>query len=274
MDMEGFRNPSSQESIPVNWHELQRKLEWKAVLGVQAKNKRVLGVKDISNSRFSKDSRNRLAAQSLPPGGISKMGVVLDFGLNRLAAMNICQAAQHCSGMKKPGLCGELIHRLVAFCLPPGDGEARYWFAISGSENEEESCSGVKLKQVFGEWDIMFAKGQAITRRLAARVCAPGDRTSVRGPCTAWRLAARYAPPGDVCKIVALGERWCLAVGWYRQAEMLCHERVGSWMWLTCDDMSGEVPYAGRYGTGGSHVLDYAGEDVDTGDAEDAQATE
>ena len=23
--------------------------------------------------------------------------------------------------------------------------------------------------------------------------------------------------------------------------EMLCHERVGSWMVLTCDDMSGEV---------------------------------
>jgi len=24
--------------------------------------------------------------------------------------------------------------------------------------------SGVKLKQVFGEWDTMFAKGQAMTR--------------------------------------------------------------------------------------------------------------
>jgi len=43
------------------------------------------------------------------------------------------------AGMKKPGLYGELIHRLAAFCLPPGDGEARYWFLISGSENEEES---------------------------------------------------------------------------------------------------------------------------------------
>jgi len=35
------------------------------------------------------------------------------------------------AGMKKHGLCGELIHRLAALCLPPGDGEARYWFANS-----------------------------------------------------------------------------------------------------------------------------------------------
>jgi len=26
------------------------------------------------------------------------------------------------AGLKKPGLCGVLIHRLAALCLPPGDG--------------------------------------------------------------------------------------------------------------------------------------------------------
>jgi len=32
--------------------------------------------------------------------------------------------AESIAGMKKPGLCGVLIHRLAAFCLPPGDGKA------------------------------------------------------------------------------------------------------------------------------------------------------
>jgi len=40
-------------------------------------------------------TRNRLAAQPLPPGDTSEVSVVLDSGLNRLAAMSICQAARH-----------------------------------------------------------------------------------------------------------------------------------------------------------------------------------
>jgi len=38
--------------------------------------------------------RNHLAAQPLPPGDTSEVNVVLVFGMNRLAAMSICQAAQ------------------------------------------------------------------------------------------------------------------------------------------------------------------------------------
>ncbi|QCE03225.1 hypothetical protein DEO72_LG8g1247 [Vigna unguiculata] len=51
-------------------------------------------------------------------------------------------------------------------------------------------------------------------------------------------LAARRGR--GVGKTIALEGRWRLAAGRYRQAEMLCHERVRSWMVLTCDDMSGE----------------------------------
>jgi len=40
---------------------------------------------------------NRLAAQPLSPGGTSDIGYVLDFGLNRLVAMNIYQAVRHSS---------------------------------------------------------------------------------------------------------------------------------------------------------------------------------
>jgi len=43
-----------------------------------------------------------------------------------------------------------------------------------------------------------------LIQRLAARVGAPGDGTSVRGPCIVWRLAARCAPPGGDEKTVAL----------------------------------------------------------------------
>jgi len=32
------------------------------------------------------------------------------------------------AGMKKLGLCGVLIHRLAALCLPPDDGEAQVLF--------------------------------------------------------------------------------------------------------------------------------------------------
>jgi len=45
-----------------------------------------------------------------------------------------------------------------------------------------------------------------LIRRLATRVGAPGDETSVRGPCIAWRLAARYAPPGGDEKTVGVWE--------------------------------------------------------------------
>jgi len=38
-----------------------------------------------------------LATYPLLPSGTSDIGNVLDFGLNCLAAMNFCQAAQHCS---------------------------------------------------------------------------------------------------------------------------------------------------------------------------------
>jgi len=57
-----------------------------------------------------------------------------------------------------------------------------------------------------------------LIRRLAARVGAPGDETSVRGSCIAWRLAARCAPPGGDEKTVRSGGRWRLAVGECRQA--------------------------------------------------------
>jgi len=40
--------------------------------------------------------RNRLAARTEPPGGITNFASVLEFGMNCLAAMNICQAARHC----------------------------------------------------------------------------------------------------------------------------------------------------------------------------------
>jgi len=39
-------------------------------------------------------SRNRLAGQSLPPGGTSEIEFYSCFGLNRLAAMNSCQAVR------------------------------------------------------------------------------------------------------------------------------------------------------------------------------------
>ena len=48
-------------------------------------------------------------------------------------------------------------------------------------------------------------------------MCASGNRTSVRGPCTAWRLAAWCAPPGGDYKTVGLRERWYLAVRRSRQ---------------------------------------------------------
>ena len=44
-----------------------------------------------------------------------------------------------------------------------------------------------------------------------ARGCAPGDRNSVRGPCTAWHLAVRCAPLGGDCK--TMGLRRALAPG-------------------------------------------------------------
>jgi len=36
-----------------------------------------------------------LAAQLLPPGDASEVSVVLEFGLNRLAGLNVCQVARH-----------------------------------------------------------------------------------------------------------------------------------------------------------------------------------
>jgi len=42
-------------------------------------------------------SRNRLAVHSLPPGGTSGLLRCSCFGMMRLAAMNFCQAARHCS---------------------------------------------------------------------------------------------------------------------------------------------------------------------------------
>jgi len=45
-----------------------------------------------------KDCMNfRLAVQLLPLGGTLDIVAVLDFGLNRLATMNICQAVRRCS---------------------------------------------------------------------------------------------------------------------------------------------------------------------------------
>jgi len=34
--------------------------------------------------------------------------------------------------------------------------------------------------------------------RLAAQICVPGDRATMRGPCNVWRLAARCVPSGDI----------------------------------------------------------------------------
>jgi len=41
--------------------------------------------------------RNRPTVRPEPPGSITDFDCVLGFGMNRLAAMNIYQAAQHCS---------------------------------------------------------------------------------------------------------------------------------------------------------------------------------
>jgi len=41
-------------------------------------------------------SQKPLAAQPLPLGGTLNVGFVLGSRMNRLAAMNICQAARHC----------------------------------------------------------------------------------------------------------------------------------------------------------------------------------
>ncbi|QCD86054.1 hypothetical protein DEO72_LG3g575 [Vigna unguiculata] len=210
--------------------------------------------------RFSKESRNRLAAYPLLPGGTSDIGYVLDFGLNCLATMNFCQAVRHYSpsighfvglksikigGMKKSGLCGVLTHRLAALCLPPGDGEARYCLRFQVVKNEEEP------------W-----------RRLSARVCAPGDRTSARGPCTAWRLAAGCALPGSVCEIRGLGARWRLVVG------RRCYAMSGRYVVDGSHVLDyGRVAHPFCFVYGDDRVIRYTGADVDTGDAEDAQAT-
>ncbi|QCE11468.1 hypothetical protein DEO72_LG10g2701 [Vigna unguiculata] len=122
------------------------------------------------------------------------------------------------------------------------------------------------------------------------------DRLNERERCTEWRLAARCAPPGDEEKTVALKERWRPAVSGYRQAVWgnFAWWHVHGW-WLTCDDMSGEVhiqilsredtsevrraglragssPFLFVYGD--DRVIRYTGANVDTGGAEDVQATE
>jgi len=50
--------------------------------------------------------------------------------------MNTGKRVESVAGMKKPGLCVVLIHRLAALCLSLGDGEARDYFAIIGRKNE------------------------------------------------------------------------------------------------------------------------------------------
>jgi len=135
--------------------------------------------------------------------------------------------------------------------------------------------------------------------------CVSGDRTSIRGPYTAWRLAARCSPPGNrpwnsgsrsdwrsaarskprcglgLFRLAALEAApsgnlanyglfvWCFNTTiLHLDREMLCHERVGSWMvvnmWWYKRGGSYPVTLAWGYERGrfvcfmaeGSHMLD------------------
>ncbi|QCE00441.1 hypothetical protein DEO72_LG7g1731 [Vigna unguiculata] len=132
--------------------------------------------------------------------------------------------------------------------------------------------------------DDEYLSGGATMFAIVDAVGAPGNRTSVRGPCTVWRLAAWCAPPGGDCKTVGLGGVWCLAVRRFHQAVWtgFAWRRLGLRQAIILQTMSGEVHIQLlSYGDtsevahpfvvfGDDRVIRYMGADDDTGDAEDA----
>jgi len=67
--------------------------------------------------------RNRLAVQSLPPGGTSVMSFCSCFGLNRLAAMNPCQAAR----LRSRSLLMFVANRVSAYVFSMIGVSGFYW---------------------------------------------------------------------------------------------------------------------------------------------------
>ncbi|QCE00702.1 hypothetical protein DEO72_LG7g1992 [Vigna unguiculata] len=130
----------------------------------------------------------------------------------------------------------------------------------------------------------------------------PGDKDSRKGLWIAWCLATRRAPLGGDGNTRGLGERWRLVVhGWWLTCDDMSREvhiqllsrgdtnDVGSYVpcsrlrdaacgevrgwWITCVGLrASSSPFLFVYGD--DRVIRYTGADVDTGDAEDAQATE
>ncbi|QCD81772.1 hypothetical protein DEO72_LG2g2102 [Vigna unguiculata] len=96
---------------------------------------------------------------------------------------------------------------------------------------------------------VGFVEGRKKVLRVVARVSAPGGRNCRKGPCTAWRLVARYAPPGGPMK--------------HNDAMLGSGDAV---------PLAGSSPFLFVYGD--DRVIRYTGADVDTGGAEDVQATE
>ncbi|QCE06042.1 hypothetical protein DEO72_LG9g1051 [Vigna unguiculata] len=212
--------------------------------------------KKTRNERES--NRNCLAAQPLPPGDAPEVSVVLEFGLNRLAGLNVRQATRHSVWVFLAF--GKLVINKVEEIGTHGLIDIETWGGVGSG---------------------------------AGRALAPGSGKVPPGDLGLFRLAALGATPGrnsadiDLClggevhiKLLLRGDTSGEVRGW----------------WITCVGLRAGRSVEQDYERGGytalglrswprtnslflfvygdDCVIRYMGADVNTGDVEDAQATD
>ncbi|QCE01180.1 hypothetical protein DEO72_LG7g2474 [Vigna unguiculata] len=195
-------------------------------------------VMDVGQFLANEIRRNRLAVHPVPPGGSSGLLCCSCFGMIRLAAMNFCQAARHCSrsifvncdilkfggGGGVLGILGHelnqvLMLRLAASKAPPGDSAVRGLFCgileIESEGNWEcvrfydnlgrvhgSEKEGVELWTVFVE---MKGVALIVVRLTIVETNTRGVLLLIR------RLAARVRAPGDETNVRGPCFAWRLA---------------------------------------------------------------
>ncbi|QCD89185.1 hypothetical protein DEO72_LG4g124 [Vigna unguiculata] len=195
--------------------------------------------------------RNRLAAQPLPPSDTSEVNVVLVSGMNRLAAMSICQAARR--GVEKPRFRLVLVYRLAALGLPPGDGE-RHLAARGNPPGDSGEIGALHASLAPDEGDCT-ARRSGLVSPGGARCC------TMSGLVHGWWLTCDDMRGEVHIQLLSCGDT----------SEV---RRVGlrAGRFVEARPRAGSSPFLFVYGD--DRVIRYTGADVYIGDAEDAQATE
>ncbi|QCD87572.1 hypothetical protein DEO72_LG3g2109 [Vigna unguiculata] len=239
--------------------------------GGASKEQESFGVKDTSNSRFSKDLRF--------------MGFYLETAQRQgpsrqVSGMECRKGLKTFAGMEKPGF-------RLGTGVPPGG-------AMLAAKRQRDA--GTSLDMRLGMGVIGGCKNNnwcvADTAPGGLKVCARREELQ-GGFCNNWHLAVRWDPPGGrgavnvllrqtiVLQIMTCGGSYPVTLAWgYERGRFVCSvltlERcyvrggmglVDHMCWTTSSS-----PFLFLYGD--DRVIRYTGADIDTCDVDDAQATE